>query len=345
MFAYLFSEMEQALQKDTTGGFGKGYFSHFSNKMDILVVVLHVVYMVLRWASNSEQSSGMLSAATNVLIIACIFSWIRLTAIFPVSSTLGPLYFILVKIFRDCFLWFGIFLIFAVSFGLGFCSLALQAGASPLEAYGTGSGSFPVSFFAILGEFAYVLPLMADTPIGMALIAIYTMISQVMLVNLLIAMMGDTYATLKENSDIEWKYYRRMFVRENATVSLFPPPTNLLFVPIQFIVRTIQNPCGPRGFDLMIPDNSESVEKMMRANLDKLLERTEKEESNSLNAIAKELKERIRDMYEDREKDREFMEKKLDAMEQVIEQTSKNMQKTMALLEAVLHRKTEAPHA
>ena len=33
----------------------------------------------------------------------------------------------------------------------------------------------------------------------------YVMVSNVLLVNLLIAMMGDTYARIKENADTEWK--------------------------------------------------------------------------------------------------------------------------------------------
>jgi len=299
--------------------------------MDILVVALHLGYMVLRWSSHLTDSHPQLIAATNVLIVACIFSWIRLTAIFPVSPTLGPLYFILVKLFRDCFLWIFIFLIFAISFQLGFCSLALQAGAHPLEVYGVADGTFPVSFLAILGEFSYVIPLMAETPIGVALIAIYTMISQIMLVNLLIAMMGDTYATLKQNSDVEWKFYRRMFVRENVTVSCNPPPTNLVFVPIHFLLRTIFNPCGRRKLDLMPYPNN--IEKVMRATLDKIAENTEKEESNSITAIAKELRERVRGLYDDRERDREFVEKKLEDMEQLIEQNARN---TMAMLEKIL---------
>lgn len=41
---------------------------------------------------------------------------------------------------------------------------------------------------------------MDKTPLGIALVAVYALIAQVMLVNLLIAMMGDTYSNVQANS-------------------------------------------------------------------------------------------------------------------------------------------------
>ena len=45
---------------------------------------------------------------------------------------------------------------------------------------------------------------------GKVLLWMYVMVSNVLLVNLLIAMMGDTYARIKENADTEWKVRARV---------------------------------------------------------------------------------------------------------------------------------------
>ena len=48
--------------------------------------------------------------------------------------------------------------------------------------------------------------------LGQDLLWMYVMVSNVLLVNLLIAMMGDTYARIKENADTEWKVRIRVRV-------------------------------------------------------------------------------------------------------------------------------------
>lgn len=83
---------------------------------------------------------------------------------------------------------------------LGFSSITIQAGADPTRTY--PNGTLPLSFFALLGDYSYAtevcvcvfyarlqtykLQVLAEAPIGIALLAIYALISQVMLINLLI---------------------------------------------------------------------------------------------------------------------------------------------------------------
>lgn len=50
--------------------------------------ILHIIYIVTRVLGSVYYDKSLMIVATNVLIIACIISWIRLTAIFPVNSTL-----------------------------------------------------------------------------------------------------------------------------------------------------------------------------------------------------------------------------------------------------------------
>ena len=59
---------------------------------------------------------------------------------------------------------------------------------------------------------------------------------QVLLVNLLIAMMSDTYTDIKENADIEWKFSRMTSVLESVErTHPVPPPVSLPVLAINFI--------------------------------------------------------------------------------------------------------------
>jgi len=198
--------------------------------------------MVLRWSSfahKGPESSNIYSGAINTLIVVCVFSWCRLLNVFAIDPHLGPLYFIIVKLFRDIFYWLFVFVIFAVSFQIGFANLTAQGGFDPTSGYPTGS--LPVSFFTIIGDFNYIDSEMDKSPIGIAMLGIYSMIAQIMLVNLLIAMMGSTYNNVSDNSTEEWKFYRLEMVMETQTASFHPPPTNLIVFPIEHLVHKLSD--------------------------------------------------------------------------------------------------------
>merc|ERR1719453_916049 len=61
------------------------------------------------------------------------------------------------------------------------------------------------------------------------------MISNVLLVNLLIAMMAETYSQVKENADLEWKYGRVASVLEAIErTHWLPPPFSLPLIAYKF---------------------------------------------------------------------------------------------------------------
>lgn len=58
----------------------------------------------------------------------------------------------------------------------------------------------------------------------------------IVLINLLIAMMSNTYSRIEEQSDIEWKFGRAKLIQNmNRTLST-PSPLNL-FIGIPFMLR------------------------------------------------------------------------------------------------------------
>ncbi len=58
------------------------------------------------------------------------------------------------------------------------------------------------AYFTIIGDYDSTMEVLKEsTFFGPFLVSIYALIAQIMLVNLLIAMMGDTFQSVKENSD------------------------------------------------------------------------------------------------------------------------------------------------
>lgn len=322
------------------------HFEHLSNQMDFLLILLHIVYMILRWVSYTRYDQATIfSGSVNTLIVACVFSWGRLLNVFAINHSLGPLFFVIIRLFKDIFLWIFVFMIFAVSFQLGFINITMQAGADPTSPY--PNGSFPVSFFTIIGDFTYIDDVMAEAPLGIALLAIYALIAQVMLVNLLIAMMGDTYSKVSENSMEEWKFYRLELVMENQVASFHPPPTNLFVLPFELIMNyreitaltkgifhgsteedgetLVAHPSSPQDSGKPVAKSSASeklalqkVNKKMRLARDEVVSKEDEEIKTSVNAIVAVLQERLRTLSNERENDRTFSEKRFKDIENAV---------------------------
>ncbi|XP_011705363.1 PREDICTED: short transient receptor potential channel 2 homolog, partial [Wasmannia auropunctata] len=66
---------------------------------------------------------------------------------------------------------------------------------------------------------------------------IYMLVSVVVLINLLIATMSNTYQRIQAQSDIEWKYGLSKLIRKMSRTTMAPPPLNLLTTWIMYFVK------------------------------------------------------------------------------------------------------------
>ena len=81
---------------------------------------------------------------------------------------------------------------------------------------------------AMLGSFDETAVYAWNHEMGPLLLWIYALLSTVVLVNLLVAMMADTYTEVKSMSDEEWKFGRLHATIEAAgRYMAVPPPLNL----------------------------------------------------------------------------------------------------------------------
>ncbi|XP_016837538.2 short transient receptor potential channel 4-like [Nasonia vitripennis] len=100
-------------------------------------------------------------------------------------------------------------------------------------------------FFAIFGQTTHdgfrIVPRDKQAPwtIGMFKLAfaIYMLVSVVVLINLLIAMMSDTYQRIQAQSDIEWKYGLSKLIRNMHRTTTAPSPLNLITSWLTYLFR------------------------------------------------------------------------------------------------------------
>lgn len=69
------------------------------------------------------------------------------------------------------------------------------------------------------------------------------MVTVVVLINLLIAMMSDTYQRIQAKSDTEWKFGLAKLIRNMSRTSGTPSPLNLLVKLIVYIMAAFKFRC------------------------------------------------------------------------------------------------------
>ncbi|XP_043251456.1 transient-receptor-potential-like protein, partial [Colletes gigas] len=73
--------------------------------------------------------------------------------------------------------------------------------------------------------------------------SLYMLVSVIVLINLLIAMMSDTYQSIQSQSDIEWKYGLSKLIRNMQKTRTAPSPLNLVSSWIAYLGK----PCKTRS--------------------------------------------------------------------------------------------------
>ncbi|XP_069778381.1 transient receptor potential cation channel, subfamily N, member 1 isoform X3 [Narcine bancroftii] len=120
-------------------------------------------------------------------------------------------------------------------------------------------------FFALFGMVdPDTLPALSQTPIFTQFIVkfvfgMYLVITLIVLINLLIAMMSDTYQRIQAQSDKEWKFGRAMLIRDMIRKSGTPSPFNLginLFYYIKMLCKRRGKLCSTEGREFMNEGNN-----------------------------------------------------------------------------------------
>ncbi|KAL3314587.1 hypothetical protein Ciccas_006795 [Cichlidogyrus casuarinus] len=196
--------------------------------------------------------SECLFAAANIL------STLKLIYTFTVSPQLGPLQISLARMINDIVKFFCVYTLVLVAFAFGMNQLywfyannrrihckdvhfTLEDGPKDVYDYCTTRGQYYTNLWEIsqtLYWSAYGLidltnmnleyPHVFTEFVGKLTFGVYSIIAFIVLLNMLIAMMNDSYQRIAEKADVEWKFARsKLWISYFADGNSLPVPFNL----------------------------------------------------------------------------------------------------------------------
>uniref|UniRef100_A0A671WLU2 Transient receptor potential cation channel, subfamily C, member 4a n=1 Tax=Sparus aurata TaxID=8175 RepID=A0A671WLU2_SPAAU len=206
------------------------------------------------WAEIKQMWDGAERClAEAVFAIANIFSSLRLISLFTANSHLGPLQISLGRMLLDILKFLFIYCLVLLAFANGLNQLYFYyetkaekgkcKGIRCVEqnnAFSTLFETLQSLFWSIFGLISlYVTNVDADHQftefVGATMFGTYNIISLVVLLNMLIAMMNNSYQHIADHADIEWKFARTKlwmsYFEEGATL---PAPFNIIPSPKSF---------------------------------------------------------------------------------------------------------------
>ncbi|KAM7339676.1 hypothetical protein ACRRTK_000291 [Alexandromys fortis] len=228
---------------------GVNYFTDLWNVMDTLGLFYFIAGIVFRLHSSNKSS---LYSGRVIFCLDYIIFTLRLIHIFTVSRNLGPKIIMLQRMLIDVFFFLFLFAVWMVAFGVArqgilrlneqrwrwiFRSVIYEPylamfGQVPSDVDGT---TYDFSHCTFSGNESKPLCVEMDENnlprfpewITIPLVCIYMLSTNILLVNLLVAMFGYTVGTVQENNDQVWKFQRYFLVQEYC---------NRLNIPFPFVV-------------------------------------------------------------------------------------------------------------
>ena len=98
--------------------------------------------------------------------------------------------------------------------------------------YNTISKTTMALFCALFGSFE-IENFKADNEyiefVGIFILILYLILAVIILINLFIAMLSNSYCIIQEDSDIEWKYSRVCLIISYSMYAPVPPPLNIIY--------------------------------------------------------------------------------------------------------------------
>ncbi|XP_069002393.1 short transient receptor potential channel 4-like [Embiotoca jacksoni] len=260
VLGFIWAEIKQMWD----GGF-QDYVHDWWNLMDFVMNSLYLATISLKIVAYTKYSGSKprnqwemwhpTLVAEAVFAIANIFSSLRLISLFTANSHLGPLQISLGRMLLDILKFLFIYCLVLLAFANGLNQLYFYYDTKASEEKGKCKGIRCVEqnnafstlfetlqslFWSIFGLISlYVTNVDADHQftefVGATMFGTYNIISLVVLLNMLIAMMNNSYQHIADHADIEWKFARTKlwmsYFEEGATL---PAPFNIIPSPKSF---------------------------------------------------------------------------------------------------------------
>ncbi|XP_016348912.1 short transient receptor potential channel 4-like [Sinocyclocheilus anshuiensis] len=260
------------------GGF-QDYIHDWWNLMDFVMNSLYLATISLKFVTYIMHSENYghrkiwemwhpTLVGEALFAIANIFSSLRLISLFTANSHLGPLQISLGRMLLDILKFLFIYCLVLLAFANGLNQLYFYYETDGVEntnnvkckgircsvqnnAFTTMFETLQSLFWSIFGLVSlYVTNVDAKHEftefVGATMFGTYSIISLVVLLNMLIAMMNNSYQLIADHADIEWKFARTKlwmsYFEEGGTL---PTPFNIIPSPKSawYLIRWIKTHC------------------------------------------------------------------------------------------------------
>ncbi|KAM8898838.1 short transient receptor potential channel 5a [Spinachia spinachia] len=222
------------------------------NSLYLATISLKIVAFVKYNSSRPREEWEMWHPtliAEALFAIANIFSSLRLISLFTANSHLGPLQISLGRMLLDILKFLFIYCLVLLAFANGLNQLYFyyetKASEEPNNckgircerqnnAFSTLFETLQSLFWSIFGLLnLYVTNVKARHEftefVGATMFGTYNVISLVVLLNMLIAMMNNSYQLIADHADIEWKFARtKLWMSYFDEGGTLPPPFNII---------------------------------------------------------------------------------------------------------------------
>ncbi|XP_076975263.1 transient receptor potential cation channel subfamily M member 2 isoform X2 [Tamandua tetradactyla] len=263
LFSLVCEEMRQLLFCDPHGcGLRKVvalYFSDFWNKLDVGAILLFLAGLTCRLLPATLYPGRV------ILSLGFIMFCLRLMHIFTVSKTLGPKIIIVKRMMKDVFFFLFLLVVWVVSFGVAEQAILIHNESRPDWVF---RGVLYHSYLALFGQLpAYIdgvnfnpdqcspngtdpyKPKCPETDmtqltpafpnwLTVILLCLYLLFTNILLLNLLIAMFNYTFQQVQEHTDQIWKFQRHDLIEEYHGRPPAPPPL-IILSHLQLLVKRL----------------------------------------------------------------------------------------------------------
>ena len=227
----------------------------------LVISTIAVLFNIAAYSFGDESSRSVLMYIRNQwFALAMLLAFVLLMEFLSFHHLFGPWAIIIGELLKDLLRFIVVLAIFMLGFTFQISAAYMpvfrstnDTSSDPDACSPTATSTdevttlqspklnFEMLFFALFGLIDMgSLPCLSNQPwwsiyLLKSIIAIYMLITFIMLVNLLIAMMSDTYAEIQAQSDVEWKFGRaKLFQNMNKTSSA-PAPIILITKLITYI--------------------------------------------------------------------------------------------------------------
>ena len=201
-----------------------------------------LVALPLAVSGLGRHAALALSYARTILALGALPAFTRVFAAISLDQKYGVLFLSFVGMFAPIKRFMVLLGMVMLAFSLTFTGLlsaepravdaadaaaaaALDAASAAAAPDSTTTRSFLLAFWALHGEM-FGREVVEMPALVALLLWVYFMLSQVVLLNLLVAIMGDTWQQIRENADNEWKYLKINAIEEFFELHHVPPPFN-----------------------------------------------------------------------------------------------------------------------